>query len=68
MSIRGALPTDIHNRNLNIEGLNDLKEYLIKVLENARMKKAYRQSTSQEATEGAFSIGKFVEEYTTQVN
>ena len=30
MAIRGVLPTDIHNTTLNIEVLNDLKEYLIK--------------------------------------
>ena len=34
MAIRVALPTDIHNTTLNIEGLNGLKEYLIKVFEN----------------------------------
>ena len=68
MPIRHALPTDIHNITLNIEGLNDIKEYLIKVFENPRVSKAYRQSTSQEATVEAFSLGKFVEEYTTQVN
>ena len=68
MAIMGALPTDIQNTTLNIEGLNDLKEYLIKVFENPSVKKTYGQSTSQEATVGAFSMGKFVEDYTTQVN
>ena len=68
MAIRGALPTDIHNTTLNIERLNDFKEYLIKVFENPRIKKAYGQSTSQEATVGAFSMGKFVEDYNTQLN
>ena len=62
MVVMSALPTDIHNTTLNIEGLNDLKEYLIMV------KKAYGQSTSQEVTVGAFSMEKFVEDYTTQVN
>ena len=61
-------PTDIHNTTLNIEGLYDLREYLIKVFESPRVKKAYGQSTSQEATEGAFSMEKFVEDYTTEVN
>ena len=46
MAIRGALPTDIHNTTLNIDRLQDLKEYLIKVFENPRIKKAYEQSTS----------------------
>ena len=68
VAIRGALPIDIHNMTLNIERLNDLKEYLIKVFENPRVKKAYGQRTFQEATVGAFSKGKFVEDYTTQVN
>ena len=68
MAIRGTLPTDIHNTNLNIEGLNDHKAYLIKVFEHPRVMKAYGQSTSQEATVVAFSMGKFVEDYTTKVN
>ena len=46
MAIRGALPTIIHNTTLDIERLNDLKEYLIKISENPRAKKAYGQSTS----------------------
>ena len=32
MTIRGALLTNIHNTTLNVERLNDLKEYLIMVL------------------------------------
>ena len=68
MAIRGVLPPDIHNTTLNIEVLNDLKEYIIQDFENPRVKKAYGQSTSQEATVGALSMGKFVEDYTTQVN
>ena len=48
MAIRGVLPTDIHNRTLNTEGLNDLKGYLIKVFENPRVRKAYGQCTSQD--------------------
>ena len=68
MAIRGALPTDIHNMTLNIEGLNDLKEYLIKVFENPRVKKAYGQSICEGVALRAFSMGKFVEDSTTQVN
>ena len=68
MAIKGALPTDIYNTALNIEGLNDLKEYLIKGFENPRVKKTYGQSTSQEARVGAFSMGRFVQDYTPQVN
>ena len=68
MAIRVALPTDIPNIILNIEGLNDLKAYLIKGFENPRVKKTYGQSTFQEATVGAFSMGKFLKDYTTQVN
>ena len=68
MAIRGALPTDIHNTTLDIERWNDLKEYLIKVFENHRVKKAYGQNTSQETTVGAFIGGKFVEDHNTQLN
>ena len=68
MAVRVTLPIDIPNTALNIEELNDLKEYLIKVFENPRVMMAYGQSTSQEATLGAFSIRKFVEDYITQVN
>ena len=62
MANKGALPTEIHNASLNIEGMNDIKEYLIKVFENTRVKKVYGRCTSHKATVGAFSMGKFVED------
>ena len=68
IAIRGSLLTEIHDTNLNIERLNDLNEYLIKLFENPRVKKAYGQNTSEEAMIGVFSMGKFIDEYTTQVN
>ena len=46
---------------LNIDELNDLKEYVFRVFENPRVKKAYKQSTSGEAIVEAFSMATFVE-------
>ena len=40
MAISSALPIDIYNTTLAIEGFNEPKEYLIKAFENHRAKKA----------------------------
>ena len=55
MAIKGCLPMDVHNSCLNIDALPDLKQFLIRVFDNPRMKKAYNKTEPAGAGTSAFS-------------
>ena len=68
MAARGALPTETHNRTLNIERLNYIKEYLIKIFENPRGQEGIWTKYLSRSYGRSFFMEKLVEDYTSQVN
>ena len=61
MVIKGMLPIKIYNKCLNINALNDLKDFLIKVVDNPRIKNRYSTAKDSEPSGSAFSIVKNVD-------
>ena len=67
MAIKGTLPIEIYNTSLNVDSFHALKEFLIKMFDNPRLKKSYGQGTSKDSITGALSMGKYIEDYATQI-
>ena len=44
------------------------KNFLVKVFGNPRLKKSYGQGTSKDSITGAFSMGKYIEDYATPID
>ena len=60
MAITGMLPIKMYNTGLNINALNDLKDFLIKVFDNPRIKNRYA-AKYDEPNGTAFSMVKNVD-------
>ena len=58
MAIKGMLPIEIYNTCLNINALNDLKDFLIKVFDKPRIKNRYAAAKDNESSGAAFSMVK----------
>ena len=56
MVIKGMLVIKIYNTCLNINAMNDLKEFLIKVFDNPRIKNSYAAAKDGEYSGTAFSM------------
>ena len=61
MVIKGMSPIEIYNTCLNINALNDLKDFLIKVFDNARIKNRYAAAKDGDSSGTAFSMVKHVD-------
>ena len=61
MAINGMLPIKIYNTCLNRNALNDLKDFLIKVFDNPRIKNMYAAAKDGESSGTAFSMVKNVD-------
>ena len=56
IAIRNALPLQVFNSCHHIDTLDELKDYLIKVFDNPRMKKLYSQPDSSAGIPGALTV------------
>ena len=61
MVIKAMLPIEIYNTCLNMNLLNDLKDFLIEVFDNLRIKNRYAAAKDGESSETAFSMVKNVD-------
>ena len=61
MAIKGMLPIEIYNTCLNIDTLNDLKDLLIKVFDNPRIKNRNAAAKDSEPSGSTFSMVKNVD-------
>ena len=61
MAIKGMLPIKVYNTYLNINVLNDLKDFLIKVFDNPRIKNRYAAGKDGEPSGSAFSMANNME-------
>ena len=61
MVIKGMSPIKIYNTCLHINALDDLKDFLIKVFDNHRIKNRYAAAKDSEPRGSAFSIVKNVD-------
>ena len=68
MAIKVNWPIKMYNTCLNIDGFNAFIEFLIKVFDNARLKKSYGQGTSKDTITGAFSMGTYIRDYATPIS
>ena len=57
MAVWGALPLDLQNLTVNMDDLEAVKELLIKIFDNPKMKQNYgkKESTASTSTAGTFS-------------
>ena len=58
MMIKDMLPIKVYNTCPNINALNDLKDFLIKVFDNPRIKSRYAAAKDSEPSGSAFSMVK----------
>ena len=56
MVIKGMLPINIYNTCLNINALDDLKDFLIKVFDDPKIKNRYAAAEDSEPSGSAFSM------------
>ena len=61
MAIKGMLPIEIYNACLNINALNDLKDFLINVFDNPKVQNSYAVAKDSEPSGSAFSMVKNVD-------
>ena len=60
MVIKGMLPIKIYNSCLNINALDDLKDFQIKVFDNPRIKNRYPAAKDGKPSASAYSMIKNV--------
>ena len=63
IAIKGALPTDIFNICLNIDNMDNLRNTLVKIFDNPRVRKNYANAADATTTPSAFSVGQYIEDY-----